>query len=75
MYRRVLVNVKDSIYSFGYVNVVEVPRVKSTHYGKKSFKFAAATLWNSLPNHFRTENKNKIISTCIDYPITEMMCK
>jgi hypothetical protein len=23
---------------------------------KKSFKFAAATLWNSLPNHFRTEN-------------------
>jgi hypothetical protein len=23
---------------------------------KKTFKFAAATLWNSLPGHFRTEN-------------------
>ena len=51
-----LVSVKKYKYSFRYVNVLDVPRVKSTHYGKKSFKFAAATLWNSLPNHFRTEN-------------------
>jgi hypothetical protein len=51
-----LVRVKNSKYSFRYVNVLDVPRVKSTHYGNKSFKFAAATLWNSLPNHFRTEN-------------------
>jgi hypothetical protein len=51
-----LVSVKNYKYSFRHVNVLDVPRVKSTHYGKKSFKFAAATLWNSLPNHFRTEN-------------------
>ena len=51
-----LVSVKKYKYSFRYINVLDVPRVKSTHYGKKSFKFAAATLWNSLPNHFRTEN-------------------
>jgi hypothetical protein len=51
-----LVSVKNSKYSFRYVNVLDVPRAKSIHYGKKSFKFAAATLWNSLPNHFRTEN-------------------
>ena len=51
-----VVSVKNSKYSLRYVNVLDVPRVKSTHYGKKSFKFAAATLWNSLPNHFRTEN-------------------
>ena len=25
-------------------------------YGKNSFRFAASTLWNSLPDHFRTEN-------------------
>ena len=25
-------------------------------YGKNSFRFAAPTLWNSLPDHFRTEN-------------------
>jgi hemerythrin len=31
---------------------------RSEHQGmaKKTFKFAAATLWNSLPDHFRTEN-------------------
>jgi hypothetical protein len=25
-------------------------------YSKNSFRFAAFTLWNSLPDHFRTEN-------------------
>ena len=25
-------------------------------YSKNSFRFAASTLWNSLPDHFRTEN-------------------
>ena len=39
-----LVSVKNSKYSFRYVNVLGMPRVKPTHYGKKSFKFAAATL-------------------------------
>jgi hypothetical protein len=31
---------------------------RSEHQGmaKKTFKFAPATLWNSLPDHFRTEN-------------------
>jgi hypothetical protein len=31
---------------------------RSEHQGmaKKTFKFAAATLWNSLPDYFRTEN-------------------
>ena len=31
-------------------------RYRTSRYGKKTFKFAAATLWNSLPDHFRTEN-------------------
>ena len=52
-----LVNVKKSKYSFRYVNILEISQVKSTRYvKKKSFKLAAATLWNSLPNHFRTEH-------------------
>jgi hypothetical protein len=34
----------------------EIPQIKSTRYGNKSFRFAAPTLWNSLPDHFRTEN-------------------
>ena len=51
-----LVNVKDSKYAFRYSNILDVPQVRTTRYGKKSFTFAAATLWNDLPNHFRTEN-------------------
>jgi hypothetical protein len=53
-----LVNVKNSKYAFRYSNihVLDVPQVRTTRYDKKSFMFAAATLWNDLPNHFRTEN-------------------
>ncbi|KAH3808197.1 hypothetical protein DPMN_136549 [Dreissena polymorpha] len=31
-----------------------VPAVRTTAYGKNSFKYAAPVLWNSLPDHFRT---------------------
>ena len=51
-----LVNVKNSKYAFRYSNILDVPQVRTTRYGKKLFMFAAATLWNDLPNHFRTEN-------------------
>ena len=51
-----LVNVKNSKYAFRYSNILDVPEVRTTRYDKKSFMFAAATLWNDLPNHFRTEN-------------------
>ena len=51
-----LVNVKNSKYAFRYSNILDVPQVRTTRYDKKSFMFAAATLWNDLPNHFRTEN-------------------
>jgi hypothetical protein len=30
--------------------------VQYARYGKTSFRFAASALWNSLPDHFRTEN-------------------
>ena len=51
-----LVRIKTSKYSFGYSNILDLPRVRtSSTYGKKSFKFAAASLWNSLPDHFRRE--------------------
>jgi hypothetical protein len=53
------VNVKNSKYAFRYSNILDVPQVRTTRHGKKSFMFAAATLWNDLPNHFRTENSFK----------------
>jgi hypothetical protein len=40
-----LVNVKNSKYAFRYSNILDVPQVRTTRYGKKSLMFAAATLW------------------------------
>lgn len=51
-----LIKIKHTKYSFRYSNILDVPQVRTTSYGKKSFSFAAATLWNSLPDHFRTVN-------------------
>jgi hypothetical protein len=48
-----LVVLKNSKYSFRYFNIVEIPRVKTTTYGKNSFKYTAAVLWNDLPDDFR----------------------
>ena len=51
-----LVHLRNSKYYFRYNNILDIPQVRTSRYGKKTFKFAAATLWNSLPDHFRTEN-------------------
>jgi hypothetical protein len=56
-----LVHMKNSKYSFRYNNILEIPQIKSIRYGKKSFRFAAPTLWNSLPDHFRTFRFNNIL--------------
>jgi hypothetical protein len=47
-----LVVFKNSKYSFRYSNIVEIHRVKTTTYGKNSFKYTAAVLWNDLPDDF-----------------------
>ena len=44
---------KNSKYSFRYSNIVEILRLKTTIYGKNSFKYTAALLWNGLPDDFR----------------------
>ena len=49
-----LVRIRDcSHYNFRYQNVLQVPQVRTTKYGKKSFRFAAAVLWNSFPDNLR----------------------
>jgi hypothetical protein len=50
-----LVHLRNSKYYFRY-NILDITQVRTSRYGKKTFKFAAATLWNSLPDHSRTEN-------------------
>ena len=55
-YIRDLVELKQSVYNFRYENTARVPTVKTTAYGKRSFRFEAARVWNSLPNEMRTAN-------------------
>ena len=50
-----LIKIKDTKYCFRYHNITEIPSVRTARYGLKSFRYAAAKLWNELPNHFRTQ--------------------
>lgn len=45
-----LVDLKNNNYSLTYVNSVKVPSVKNTNFGKRSNRFKAAQVWNSVPN-------------------------
>ena len=50
VYLQDLLSYKKTIYSFRYDNLVDVPRVRTTKYGKSSFCYEEAGVWNSLPN-------------------------
>ena len=45
---------KNTNYSFRYQNLAELPTVNTESYGRKSFGYEAAHIWNSLPNELRT---------------------
>ena len=49
-----LVKFKNTNYSFRYQNFAELPRVNTESYGRKSFRYEAAHIWNSFPNELRT---------------------
>ena len=49
-----LIKINDTKYCFRY-NITEIPSVRTTRYGLKSFRYAAAKPWNELPNYFRTQ--------------------
>lgn len=48
-----LVQKRESSYSFRYSNILQVPTVRTSTFGKSSFRYAAPVLWNSLPDDFR----------------------
>ena len=48
-----LLQKKTQTYNFRYSNILQIPSVQTTSYGKKSFRYAAPVLWNSLPESFR----------------------
>ena len=49
-----LVKFKTTNYSSRYQNLAELPRVNTGSYGRKSFRYEAAHIWNSLPIELRT---------------------
>jgi hypothetical protein len=51
-----LVTLKNSSYSFRYSNILDIPRVRTSIYSKRSFKYACAVLWNELPKHIRSKS-------------------
>jgi len=55
IYLNDLVNLKSNSYSFRYTRTAEIPQVRTSSYGINSFRFGAAKLWNSLPQHFRDQ--------------------
>jgi hypothetical protein len=61
-----LVNVKNSKYAFRYSNILDVPQVKTTRYGKKSFMFMK--VWNivNLLNLSKYRPKRLSIFSCCD---------
>ena len=59
LYLHDLVHFKSSSRSFRYSNMLEVPTVRTTTYGKQSFRFEATHIWNSLPNHVRQVDNYK----------------
>ena len=48
-----LLKKKENRYNFRYINLLQIPHVNTTRYGKNSFRYAAPALWNSLPEKFR----------------------
>jgi hypothetical protein len=73
-----LVIIKNYSYNFRYMNTAEVPRPRTSNYGKKSFRYEAAQVWNSLPNEARIMTsfdqfkkymlRTKMYMQCMPYP-------
>ena len=49
--------------------MAEIPTVRTTRYGKNSFRFESARVWNSLPNDMgKVENFKEFKSLRLDRP-------
>ena len=48
-----LISLKPSTCDFRSEKQAQLPRVNSTRYGLRSFRYEAVRIWNSLPNEFR----------------------
>ena len=63
-----LLTFKDRNYNFRHTLTVNIPKIKTTSFGQKSFRYAAAVLWNNLPEHARsTTDLNTFIDLITKY--------
>ena len=53
VYLNDLLTFKNLSYSFRYTQTVEIPQVRTSRYGTRSFHSTSAKMWNNLPQHFR----------------------
>ena len=48
-----LLTTRNSNYNFRGDAILKLPKVNSTKYGIKSWRYQAARLWNTIPNNLR----------------------
>ena len=48
-----LLTARNSNYNFRGDAILKLPKVNSTKYGIKSWRYRAARLWNTIPNNLR----------------------
>jgi hypothetical protein len=56
-YLHELINIKLQNNNIRSQETAVLPRVRTTRYGLKSFRYNAAQIWNELPNHCRRETR------------------
>ena len=44
---------RSTNYNVKGKHILELPKLNTTTYGLKSWRYTAAKIWNSLPDHFR----------------------
>ena len=58
---------ENTVNNFRYNNILQVSRIRTSKYGKKSFSYAAAVLWNSFPDEFRKVSNFNQFKALISY--------
>ena len=63
---------RSSNYNLRGKHILELPKVNTTTYGLKSWRYTAAKIWNALPDQFRAANKigtfiNKNMKSKLDF--------
>ena len=52
-----LLQERSTNYNLRGKHILELPKVNTISYGLKSWRYTAAKIWNTLPDHFRGADK------------------